>query len=75
MKNSIIDVRNILIEQLERLNEPDCEIDKEYLRADAMQKVATPIINSAKIEADLINKSGGNYLGTGFIEGQKKLSE
>lgn len=74
MKNSIIDVRNILIEQLERLNDPDCEIDKEYLRADAMQKVATPIINSAKIEADLINKSNGKYLGTGFINEQKQIS-
>ncbi len=73
MKNSIVDVRNILIEQLERLNVDDCDVDKEYLRADAMQKVATPIINSAKIEADLIAKSDGNYQGTGFIREQKQL--
>lgn len=73
MKNSIVDVRSILIEQLERLNADECDIDKEYLRADAMQKVATPIINSAKIEADLIAKSNGKYQGTGFIREQKQI--
>lgn len=73
MKNSIIDVRNILIEQLERLNEDDCDLDKEYLRADAMSKVAAPIISSAKIEADLMAKSKGEYLGTGFINQQKQI--
>ena len=73
MKNSIVDVRSILIEQLQRLNDDKCDVDKEYLRAEAMQKVATPIINSAKIEADLIAKSGGKYQGTGFIREQKQL--
>ena len=73
MKNSIVEIRSVLIEQLHRLNEDGCDIDKEYLRADAMQKVATPLINSAKIEADLIIKSGCNYTGTGFVGEQKKL--
>jgi len=56
-----------------QVNADDCDIDREYLRADAMQKVATPLVNSAKIEADLISKSGGKYQGTGFIHEQKKL--
>jgi hypothetical protein len=73
MKNSIVDVRSVLIEQLERLNAPDCDIEKEYLRAQAMQMVANPIIASAKIEADLISKSGGKYSGTGFIREQKQI--
>ncbi len=73
MKNSIVDVRSILIEQLDRLNDDDCDVDKEYLRAEAMQMVATPLIASAKIEADLISKSGGKYQGTGFIREQKSI--
>ncbi len=73
MKNSIVDIRNILIEQLDRLNDDDCDVDKEYLRAEAMQMVATPLIASAKIEADLISKSGGKYQGTGFIREQKSI--
>lgn len=74
MNNSIVEIRSILTEQLHRLNADDCDIDKEYLRADAMNKVATPIIASAKIEADLIAKTNGKYVGTGFInETQKKL--
>lgn len=73
MKNSIVDVRNILIAQLERLNDADCDVDKEYLRAEAMQMVANPIIASAKIEADLMAKSGGDYAGTGFIREQKAI--
>lgn len=73
MKNSIVDVRSVLIEQLERLNADDCNIDKEYLRAQAMQMVANPIIASAKIEADLMAKSGGKYTGTGFIRESKLI--
>lgn len=74
MKNSIVDVRSLLIEQLERLNNAENEdIDKEYLRAQAMSMVATPIIVSAKIEADLIAKSGGEYTGTGFIRESKQI--
>ena len=73
MKNSIVDIRNILIEQLDRLNDDDCDVDKEYLRAEAMQMVATPLIASAKIEADLMLKSGGDYQGTGFIKQQKAI--
>jgi hypothetical protein len=75
MSNTIVEVRSILIEQLHRLNADDCNIDKEYLRADAMQKVATPIIASAKIEADLIAKSDSKYQGTGFLpQTNKQLS-
>lgn len=75
MENSIVYVRNVLFKQLERLNAENCDIDKEYLRAEAMQMVATPIISSAKIEADLISRSGGKYSGTGFIDSPKQLPE
>ena len=73
MKNSIVEIRSILIEQLQRLNDDDCNIDKEYLRAQAMSMVANPLIQSAKVEADLISKSGGKYTGTGFIIEQKQI--
>lgn len=75
MNNSITEIRSILTEQLHRLNADDCDIDKEFLRADAMQKVATPIINSAKIEADLIIKTNGKFTGTGFINEQKQIQK
>jgi len=74
MKNTIVEVRSVLIEQLERLNADNVDIDKEYLRAQAMSMVANPIIASAKIEADLMVKSGGKYVGSGFIhEHQKQI--
>ena len=66
LNSTILDVRAVLQDQLNRLNQEDCDIDKEYLRSQAMQMVANPLIASAKIEADLISKNP-KFNGTGFI--------
>lgn len=58
-KNTMVDLNNHLFEQLERLNDEDLsdeQLDKEVTRSDAMNKIATNIINNAKtvIEAEKI---------------------
>ena len=74
LNRSILDVRNVLQDQLEGLNNPDCDIDKEYLLSQAINMVANPLIASAKIEADLMSKNP-KFQGTGFINrsGQNQL--
>lgn len=67
LNKSILDVRKVLQDQLDRLNQPDVDIDKEYLRSQAIQMVANPLIASAKIEADLMAKNP-KFNGTGFIQ-------
>lgn len=57
MKNNIDDLRNHLFATLEALGDKDepMEID----RAKAISDVAQTIINSAKVEVDLIKTVGG----------------
>ena len=64
--STILDVRNVLQDQLNRLNQPNLDIEFESKRSDAIAKVANPLIQSAKIEADLMVKNP-KYSGTGFI--------
>ena len=66
LNSTILDVRSVLQDQLNRLNKEDVDIDKEYLRSQAMGMVANPLIASAKIEADLMAKNP-KFNGTGFI--------
>ena len=67
LNKSILDVRKVLQDQLDRLNNPDCDIEKEHKRSQAIQLVANPLIASAKIEADLMIRNP-KFLGTGFIK-------
>jgi site-specific recombinase len=69
---SIIVVRAVLQDQLARLNKENLDIDKEHKRSQAIQMVATPLIASAKIEADLMARNP-KFLGTGFISEIKKI--
>lgn len=64
MKNKIEDLRNHLFETLEALKDPDkpMEID----RARAVADVAKVIVDSARVEVDMI-KATGAATGTGFV--------
>lgn len=64
-KNKIGDLRNHLFETLEALKDPDAPMEIE--RALAISNVAQTIINSAKVEVDLIKAVGGTGDGSGFF--------
>ncbi len=52
MKNKIMDLNNHLFEELERLNDEELVGDKlveEIKRADAIEGIATQIINNSKV--------------------------
>lgn len=64
MKNKIEDLRNHLFETLEALKDADRPMEVE--RAGAIANVAKVLIDSAKVEVDLI-KATSAARGTGFI--------
>lgn len=68
MKNKIEDLRNHLFLQLERLNDDECDIDKEAKRTTALTNVANAIIDSARAETEFIKATSedGND-STGFF--------
>ncbi|HVW08376.1 MAG TPA: hypothetical protein VHC90_07325 [Bryobacteraceae bacterium] len=57
-KNTIKDLRDHLFETIEALKDPDKPMDIE--RAAAIADVAQTIINSAKVEVDLVKAVGGS---------------
>ena len=63
-KNKIGDLRNHLFETIEALKDPDRPMEIE--RAKAISDVAQTIINSAKLEVDLVRAVGG-MPGTDFM--------
>lgn len=72
MKNKISDLRDHLFEALERLKDPELDLEKEVTRAKAIREVGAVLIESAKVEVDFINAVGGD--GTGFIPHDKLLT-
>lgn len=64
MKNKIEDLRNHLFATLEALQ--DKENPMELERARTISEVAQTMINSAKVEVDLLRAVGAST-GTGFI--------
>lgn len=73
MKNKIEDLRNHLFEQLERLSDPDCDLEKETLRAASIVQVAQAITESAKIEVDFLKvTTGDGNDGSGFFPAAKQ---
>lgn len=56
-RNKLIDLRDHLFEQLERLESAE-NLDQEIRRAQAMAKVAVQIVNSVKVQLDFINTLG-----------------
>lgn len=78
-KNKIEDLRNILFEQLERLNDDEDmsnpeRLERELKRANAIREVASVVVESAKVEVLFMRQTDSN--GTGFIpvEGLKRLT-
>lgn len=63
--NQISDLRNAMFEQLNRLKDPNANLDKEVMRAEAMVNVGRVIVDSAKAEVDFMKVTG--TIGTGFI--------
>lgn len=51
MKNNLVDLHNIMMEQLQRLNEAESgdEIQQETARAKEMSNVARNIVDNAKV--------------------------
>lgn len=71
MKNKIEDLRNHLFVAIEGLLDPDkpMEID----RAKAVAEVAQVMINSAKVEVDMVKALGARN-GSGFLQiGQESV--
>ncbi|MGP0074878.1 MAG: hypothetical protein ACLPWF_23455 [Bryobacteraceae bacterium] len=62
--NKITDLRNHLFETIEALKDPDKPMDIQ--RAKAISEIAQTIINSAKVEVEMVNAIGG-MSGTGFF--------
>lgn len=58
MKNKIDDLRNHLFAALEALSDADNPMELD--RAKAISDVAQTIINSAKVEVDLLRVTGGD---------------
>lgn len=66
-KNKIDDLRNHLFETLEALRDKDEPMELD--RAKAVADVARVIVESAKVEVDMLKVTGG-VSGTGFIPDQ-----
>lgn len=65
MKNKLSDLRNHLFETIEALKDPDKPMDID--RAKAVSEVAQTIINSAKIELQFIELTGGQDAKSEFL--------
>ncbi|MBN1253970.1 MAG: hypothetical protein JXA50_01685 [Deltaproteobacteria bacterium] len=64
MKNKIEDLRNHLFATIEGLLDEEKPMD--ITRAKAVSNAAQVIVNSAKVEVDFLNVTGG-MIGSGFI--------
>ena len=65
MKNKIEDLRNHLFATIEGLLDPDKPMELD--RAKAVAEVAQVMINSAKVEVDMV-KALGAATGSGFMQ-------
>ena len=66
-ESQIVKLRNAMFDQLERLNDPNIDLEKELKRATAITSVGTVIVNSVKVENDF------RRLSTMPLKGQKHL--
>ena len=64
-KNKIDDLRNHLFAALEGLSDPDNPMD--VARAHAICEVSQAIINTAKVEVDLVRAVGASKPGSAFF--------
>lgn len=70
----ISDVRQMMYNQMKKLEDPTKDLKTELQRAEAMSKLGTVIINSAAVEVNYLKITGG--IGdTSFIsDGVKQLT-
>jgi hypothetical protein len=67
-KNKIEDLRNHLFVQLERLNNEDCDLEKETKRATSLVQIASSIIETGRVEVEFLRAtSGDGNASTGFF--------
>lgn len=73
MKNKLSDLRNHLFETLEKLQDDEKPMDLE--RAKTIAEVSKVVIDSAKVEVDMVKALGLDKSSEFFFlnEGQKKL--
>jgi hypothetical protein len=53
-KTEASELRDLMFQQMNRLNDPNVNLEKELQRAEAMAKVGTVIVNSHKQEVDMM---------------------
>jgi hypothetical protein len=64
-QHELSDVREFMFDQMKRLADPECDLDKELKRSQAIVDVGKTLIDSAKVEVEFIKVT--NSLGSGFI--------
>lgn len=78
MKNKIEDLRNHLFAALERLDDPECDLQNELKKAQAVAEIGKVLVESAKAEVAFLKvaaeREGREPLGSGFMsEGKRTL--
>lgn len=64
-KNKMSDLRDHLFEQLERLKDDEVDVEKEIKRSQAVVNVSNALINSAKVEVEMVRSLGGRAIPEG----------
>lgn len=72
-QNKISDLRDHLFNQMERLNDPNCDLEKELKKSNAMVSIGNVIVNSAKVEVDAMKLRGDQQ--SDFIPDQKQIGD
>ncbi len=73
--NQINDLRDMLFAQMKKLADPSCNLDKEIMRSEALANVSNQIINSVKVEVDVMRVTG-MISQTGIVPmGEKLLTD
>lgn len=62
-RNKISDLNDHLFAQLERLDDPECDLDKELQKAKAVSMVASQIIKSNKLTIDAMRLMASGSVG------------
>lgn len=74
MGNNIKQVRDILFEQLQRLNDEDLtaeDLDKEAHRTGQMVMIGNTLVDSARAETEFLRLTQDLAKGTGFLEAEE----
>jgi hypothetical protein len=67
------DLRELMFDQMKRLADPNCDLEKELKRSTAIVDVGKTLIDSAKVEVEFVKAT--NSIGSGFIPNRKSVNE